>query len=169
MNLSKIILQKLQHIKLVSLDVDGVLTDGKLVWGNAGLERLSFNVKDGSAIQEIIQRRYSIVIISATKSEIIQNRMKSLGLKRVYTDVRDKICILKKTVSELGIEPSNVLHVADDRNDLPALKFSGLSFCPNDAISEVKECSDLVLNTKGGDGVCVELLEILSAVNKSKV
>ena len=165
----KILMKKLKEIKLISFDVDGVLTDGRLGWGNNGLEQLNFNVKDGTAIKELSRRGYQIVVISATKSNIITNRMSSLGLKYVYTGVQEKVGILQRISTELQIEATNILHIADDRNDLAALKFSGLSCCPSDAITEVKAVCDFVLNTKGGFGVCVELLEKIKSTNDCKV
>ena len=148
-------------IKLISLDVDGVLTDGKLVWSRNGLEQLNFNVKDGTAIKELIRHGYIVCIITSNSSEIIKNRMKSLGIQHVFTGVADKLDVLNALTNELSIDKKDTMHVADDRNDIEILSNVGFSCCPSDSINLVKRICDRVLKTAGGEGVCVELLEML--------
>lgn len=165
MSLCKTLKRKLSKVKLISLDVDGVLTDGKQTWGISGVISLNFNVKDGTAIQEMQNLGYTIVIISATNSGVIQTRMKHLGIDNVHVGITDKEQLLSHLMIDLDLTQENILHIADDRNDIKALNFAGLAFCPADAIESVKLNCDAVLNTRGGQGVCVELLDYLCSSN----
>lgn len=149
----------LREVRIISFDVDGVLTDGKLCWGGQGLSGLNFNVKDGTAIKELLKKDFHIVVVSANKSEIVVNRMQHLGLRHTYIGVDDKLSFMREFVSNQGLGMQNVLHVADDRNDLPLLREVGTAVCPSDSISEVKEICRWHLKSKGGDGVAVELLD----------
>ena len=153
--------KKLSDIRVVSFDVDGVLTDGKLYWGKSGLENLNFNVKDGSAIKLLMNSGYTVVICSSNNSEIIKNRMMSLGIEYIFTGVTNKLKTMQNFCLKNGYHLANVLHVGDDTNDHELLQKVGVSACPYDAIPEIKEIVDLVLSCKGGSGVARSLISML--------
>ena len=144
------------------MDVDGVLTDGILQWSQSGLTSLNFNVKDGSAIKSISSMGYHVVVCRIP-SEIIKNRLNYLNIKNVFTGIDNKYEFMQKFVSSNGFDFKEVMHVADDRNDLELMKAAGDSVCPCDAISEIKAVSDIILQIKGGSGVCVGIHDLLSS------
>lgn len=150
------------NIKLLILDVDGTLTDGKIYISNSGEEMKAFNVKDGYAIKEILPQIGIIpVIITGRKSKIVEIRAKELAIKEVYQGVKDKIQIYKELKSKYNITDENIAYIGDDFNDLVILKRIYYSACPQDAVEEVKEVCNFVMERKGGEGAVYEYIMIL--------
>lgn len=152
-------------IKLVVLDVDGCLSDGKIIYDALGVELKNFNVKDGFAIVHSMPLGLEFAIITGRDSKIVQNRAKELGIKYLYQGVKDKLFKLNELCELMGIALEEVACVGDDLNDYRILKSVGLSFAPKDAIKEVKEIVDIVLSLNGGDGAVREMIEIVLEKN----
>lgn len=149
-------------IKVVSFDVDGVLTDGTLNFGEAGEVAKSFHARDGHSIQTLVASGYIVVFMSASKSKkIIESRAKSLGVTQVFTGVEDKLTSMSQLVRSLSLTLNDVCHVGDDLQDISLLEACGISVCPQDAVWQVKKIVDLVLTTSGGKGCVRELTERL--------
>lgn len=153
--------QRLREIKLVSLDVDGVLTDGGLYFADDGLTLRKFNVKDGLGIKRIMAAGVEVVVISSGPQEAIRRRMESLGIRRVFTGVPDKAETLTGVCEELGIDFADVLHMGDDLNDLPVMSKIGCPIAPPDAVSEVRDCAIYLTAQKGGAGAVREICDML--------
>jgi len=150
-------------IKVVSFDVDGVLTDGILHFSEVGEVAKSFHVRDGHSIQALVASGYIVVFMSASKSKrIIESRAKSLGVTQVFTGVEDKLTSMSQFVHSRSLTLNDVCHVGDDLQDVSLLEACGTSVCPQDAVWQVRKIVDLVLTTPGGKGCVRELTERLN-------
>ena len=148
-------------IKLLVLDVDGCLTDGKITYTNSGDELKSFDVKDGLAIASCIKMGFEVAIITGRESGIVYKRASELGISHIYQGVRDKFAKLEEILEELEITLENVAAIGDDLNDLSLLKSVKLSFSPKNAVVQIREIVDIVLDKDGGDGAIREMIELI--------
>lgn len=149
----------LNNIKLIILDVDGTLTDGKIYYDNNGNEMKAFNAKDGMAIAQAIKNGIEIAIITGRKSEIVDRRGKELGIKYIFQGIHRKIEALNELIEELHIINDNVMYIGDDINDLEIMKQVKFAACPFDAVNEVKEICDIISSYTGGNGAVREIIE----------
>lgn len=157
----KTIMEKAKGIKLAVFDVDGVLTDGKLILGENGNEYKSFHARDGHGLVMLLETGCNIAVITARSSNIVAERMASLGIKYVYQGEKDKGARLMALIEELGVKREQVAYVGDDVIDLPAMTKVGLPIAVADARPEVKEHADWVTEDRGGQGAVREVCEII--------
>lgn len=155
-------------IKLIVLDVDGCLTDGKLIYSSDGVETKGFNVKDGLGISSWINMGNEVAIITGRESSIVKRRAKELGIKHLYQGVKDKEKILRELVESLGLNLYEVAAIGDDLNDYNMLSLVGKSFTPNDGVKEIKEIVKIVLDRCGGDAAVREMIDILVDENDQR-
>ncbi len=148
-------------IELIVLDVDGCMTDGRIVYGNEGDEIKAFDVKDGFAIVNWIALGRHVAIITGRRSKIVERRAKELGITHFYQGVKDKLAMLEEICIDLEIDLSQVAAIGDDLNDFKMLKACGRSFTPADAMHYVTSIADVVLSRKGGRGAVREMIELL--------
>jgi len=148
-------------IKLIVLDVDGCLSNGKLIYSDSGVEIKSFNVKDGLGITTWIKLGNEVAIITGRSSDIVKKRAKELGIKYLFDGIRDKKSVLKKLLNKLNIGFDSVGVIGDDLNDFAMLKLAGKSFTPKDGVKEIKEIVDVVLDYGGGDGAVRQMIDII--------
>jgi 3-deoxy-D-manno-octulosonate 8-phosphate phosphatase (KDO 8-P phosphatase) len=155
-------------IKLLVLDVDGTLTSGDLTFDSNGIESKTFNVKDGLAIASWTKKlNLKVAIITGRNSSIVEKRAKELGVQYIYQGIHNKDEILAQILQEENITFANVASIGDDLNDYKMLKKSKLSFCPADAVSEIKALVNVVCTKNGGAGAVREMIEyILKYENK---
>lgn len=160
-------MKKLSAVKLLALDVDGVLTDGTIYIGTQGELCKGFNAKDGMGISCALRNGLKVAIITGRTSEIIRQRAQELGIAQVLEGVRDKHSALQQLAAELGLQQEEVAYVGDDLNDLPAFSAAGAAFAPADAADEVCDAADIILAHAGGRGAVREAIEmILQAQDK---
>ena len=158
---------KLSKIKLLALDVDGVLTDGTINIGDNGELYKGFNAKDGLGISCALRSGLKVAIITGRKSEIIHKRSAELGITLLCEGVKDKYAELIKLTKELALTKEEVAYMGDDLNDLPAFRAAGFSFAPQDAVTEVVNNADCVVRKDGGRGAVRAAIEmILKAQDK---
>ncbi|MEJ6582639.1 MAG: HAD-IIIA family hydrolase [Crocinitomicaceae bacterium] len=151
---------KLEQIKLLVIDVDGVMTDGGMYVSETGDEFKKFNTKDGMGIIHLTKTNFQVAIISSGfKGEAVQQRANRLGIQHCSVSRNPKMETLKSICTELKIELSNVAIIGDDINDLEVIKIVGFSACPADAVNVVKSNVDVILNKKGGEGCVRELID----------
>lgn len=146
-------------IKLVVLDVDGTLTDGKLYIDNFGNEMKAFDVKDGLAISQSIKAGIKFAIITGKTSKIVERRGTELGITDIIQGSRDKIKDLEKILKKYNITYEETAYIGDDLIDLKPMKLCGFSACPKDSVEEIIEISDFVSSKNGGNGAVREILE----------
>ena len=148
------------EFKFLALDIDGVLTDAGIYYTENGDQIKKFNAKDGLAIKTLCDAgKYVGFISSGKNSKIIENRAELLGVQKVYTGTWKKAEVIEEWCKELNIGFENVAYVGDDINDLSAIKKAGLSACPADAVTLVKESVNIILSKKGGEGCVREFVE----------
>ncbi len=160
------ILQKFKPIKLIAMDVDGVLTDGKL-WLMPSLDLVrNMDIKDGYALQLAVKKGYHVVVISgAVDTGAVENRLKGLGILDVNMAVKDKSALLNKKISEWGFTRDQVLFIGDDIPDFEVMKNVGLSCCPADAVAEIIQIADYISSYKGGCGCVRDVIEKVLKLN----
>jgi 3-deoxy-D-manno-octulosonate 8-phosphate phosphatase (KDO 8-P phosphatase) len=157
----KALMKKAASIKLAVFDVDGVLTDGKLILGENGNEYKSFHVRDGHGLVMLLESGCKIAVITARSSKIVAERMSSLGIEYVYQGEKDKGARLMKLIAELGLKREQVAYVGDDVIDLPAMVKVGLPIAVADARPEVKENAGWTTKERGGQGAVREVCELI--------
>lgn len=152
-----------QTIKLAVFDVDGVLTDGTLVYGANGEEVKHFNVKDGVGLKLLPLYGIAVAVISAKSSAPLTKRMQDLAIQHFYPATHDKWQCLQRLMTELELTPEQVCYVGDDVIDLKVMQRVGLSIAPADAFWLVKEHSHYQTQAAGGQGVAREVADLLLA------
>lgn len=161
-------IEKAKNIKLILMDVDGVLTKGEVFFDSLGNELKIWNVKDGLAFS-IAKRMKDLELgfITGRKSESVEKRAKSLNIKYLYMGELDKISAYNEIKKISNLKDENIAYIGDDLVDIPILEKVGLSFCPMDSAIEVKNICDEVLDISGGCGAFRWVLKfILSAQNR---
>ena len=149
------------NIKLVVFDVDGVLTDGKLILGENGNEYKSFHVRDGHGIVMLMETGCNVAVITARSSKIVAERMSSLGIKYIYQGDKDKGKAIKNLFDQLGVMPSEIAYVGDDIIDLPAMNKVALPIAVADAHPEVRKIAKFITKNNGGQGAAREVCELI--------
>ncbi len=155
------ILHKAKDIRLLVLDVDGVLTDGRIVYGDSDIQIQSFHVRDGLGIKLLARHGIETAIISARKSKALDRRCSELGIRHVFQSVSDKVSCLDELVLKLGLGYHQVCAMGDDWVDLPLLKRCGLSATVSDAASLMSRHVDFVTKKCGGQGAVREVCELI--------
>lgn len=151
---------KIEKIKLLVLDVDGVMTDGGMYFTESGDQFKKFNTKDGMAIIHLTRSDFQVAIISSGfKGEAVKNRAEMLGIQHVSVSREKKIDTLSDICKKLNIGLENVAMIGDDINDIEVMRQIGLSFCPANAIQVVKNEVDVILKRNGGDACVRELID----------
>jgi 3-deoxy-D-manno-octulosonate 8-phosphate phosphatase (KDO 8-P phosphatase) len=177
-----------RKIRLLVLDVDGTLTDGKIYMGASGEMMKAFDIKDGCGIHDLLptacvdwsacrlKHPNSVplqgiipIIITARTSKILENRCRELNIQYLYQGCRDKAAKLRVVAETFGCIPDNngifdeIAYMGDDIIDLPIMRLCGIKACPSDAAPEVRKISDFVARHSGGNGAVREFIEWLTA------
>ena len=164
---SFLIIKKIKKIKLLVLDVDGVLTNGKLFINNEGMIFKSFDVKDGLGIKILQKIGIKIAFISGANHQATVHRANHLGIDQCHIGVKDKEKCLTKIQKDFGFRKFETAYIGDDLNDIVVKKNVALFFAPSDASESTKKIADLCLFKKGGCGVVRELSEIILKETKA--
>lgn len=153
----------LQKIKLLALDVDGVLTDGSIYISPAGEVFKGFNAKDGMGISCALRSGLQIAVITGRQSPIVERRCEELGITLLQQGVKDKRLALEQMAQKLGLVREEIAYMGDDLNDIPAFKASGLNLVPADAAIEVMAVADIITKASGGRGAVREAITMILA------
>lgn len=145
--------------KLVITDIDGVWTDGGMYYDQTGNELKKFNTSDSAGVIFLNLLNIPLVIITGEDTEIVKRRAQKLGVKYLYMGVKDKVKVAKEVCTKLDIRLEDIAFIGDDIGDLALLKLVGFSCVPANAPDYIKRHSDLVLQTKGGDGAFRDFIE----------
>lgn len=155
------IMEKAKKLKLLILDVDGVLTDGKLFFDNEGNEYKSFHARDGHGIKLLRQTGVEVAVISGRKSNSVALRMKSLGIGHVYQGHEDKRGAFNEIIGKIGITQEQAAYMGDDLLDLPVMTRAGLAIAVADANFAVKQRADWCTTLPGGHGAVREVCDFI--------
>ncbi len=150
----------LQNISVLALDVDGVLTDGTIIFTQyTGEENKKFHVHDGLGISLWIKSGLDVILISGRKAQCVKIRAKELGIKHVIQGSKDKIQDLDNLLNKLGVTPQQVAYVGDDLPDIAIMNHVGYSIAVNDAAEEVRNNSNWITPRNGGHGAVRDAVE----------
>ena len=153
--------EKMKMVTLLVLDVDGVLTDGKIIIDDLGNESKNFNVRDGHGLKLLMRSGIDVALLTGRESKVVKYRAAELGIKDVYQGVRDKAKVLSEMLATKGLSGECVAYVGDDIVDIPALRMVGFSVAVADALDYVKANVDYVTVNKGGNGAVREVCEMI--------
>lgn len=159
--MDKKLIERAKRIKLILLDCDGVLTDGKLYFGESGEMIKSFHVRDGQGIVSWHRLGFLSGIISGRNSKIVEKRSNELGISFIRQGSSDKVEDFNEILAECGLSAEETAYIGDDLPDIDLLKIVGLSFTVADAANEVFSNVDVILKNKGGNGAVREMIDIL--------
>ncbi|MFA6187410.1 MAG: HAD hydrolase family protein [Phycisphaerae bacterium] len=151
----------LKEIKLLAMDVDGVLTDGGLLIGSDGTEFKNFNLLDGHGIRMWHRAGFQTAIISGRKSGATQIRAKELEISFVYQPCDNKLDGFNDLLAKSGLEAKNVAYIGDDVMDIPLMKRAGFGVAVANAVNELKSCAHYITSGSGGNGAVREVIEYI--------
>ncbi len=153
--------EKAATIKLLFLDVDGVMTDGSITINTRGEEIKTFDVKDGQGLKILMSNGVDVAIISGRKSPVLAHRAKDLGIRELHQGIEDKKALCRQLIKKKGLKKEQVCSMGDDLPDLAMFSESGLCVAVSDAAVELRGAADLITKNKGGRGAVREVCEWL--------
>lgn len=153
--------KKLNRIKLLLLDVDGVLTDGQITYTDSGEQIKSFNSRDGLGLRLLMDNNIKVGIVTGRTSKALAHRCQNLKIDLVFDGIRDKAAALDRIMELTGIGAGDIAFVGDDLIDLPAMIRTGICFSVPDAPREVKSHATMVTVARGGHGAVREICEAI--------
>ena len=153
------LLERLLNINLMVFDLDGVLTNGKILLNSDGEWLRQMDIKDGYAIQLAIKSGIEIAVVSGSNSVHVESRLKKLGVEVFVQGATHKSDQLLFLLQKLSLKKENLLYMGDDIPDLDAFSVAGVNACPADAAHEIKDAADIISLKNGGDGCVRELIE----------
>lgn len=153
--------EKLKKIKMLILDVDGVMTDGRITIDSDGRELKNFNVLDGHGLVMIQRHGIQVAILTGRTSAVVDHRARDLKIAEVYQGALNKKEVFHQILQKNNLKPEGVAYLGDDIVDIPVLKMVGFSAAVNDAVELVKKTVDYITVNRGGQGAVREVCEML--------
>jgi YrbI family 3-deoxy-D-manno-octulosonate 8-phosphate phosphatase len=154
---------KLGKVRMLAMDVDGVLTDAGMYYSESGDELKKFNTRDGMGIKLLQAAGFVTAFITKEKTAIVERRGQKLAVPEVHQGIDEKLTDLTRLARKYGLTPEQVAYIGDDVNDLEALRAVGFSAAPADAMPVVLQAVHYVCTKKGGEGAVRELADLLLA------
>lgn len=154
-------------IKLVAFDVDGVMTDGSITYGDNGVEYKTFNSKDGHGLVSLHDSGVITAIITGRTCQAVERRAKDVKIDELYQGVNDKLAVFDELLKKYGLEYTEVAYMGDDIPDICVLEKVEIAGCPADAADEVKDVVNFEASKKGGCGAVREFCECILKQNKN--
>ncbi|NIQ97030.1 MAG: 3-deoxy-manno-octulosonate-8-phosphatase KdsC [Desulfuromonadales bacterium] len=152
---------ELEKIRLLLLDVDGVMTDGRIIYDNNGVESKAFDVKDGHGLKLLQRSGIQVGIITGRRSQVVEKRAEELQIEILYQGAKDKLIPFREILDRQELSPSEVAYVGDDLVDLPILRQVGFAATVADAVEDVKPFVHYVCRNRGGRGAVREICDLL--------
>ena len=150
-----------KRVRLLILDVDGVLTDGRIVLDNEGNEFKSFHVRDGHGIKMLVKAGIHVAIITGRYSKVVERRAQELGIADVFQRCYAKTAALEHLMEKYGLSEEEVAYMGDDVVDVPVLKRVGMPVAVSDATDEAKDYAAVITKNRGGGGAVREICDFL--------
>jgi 3-deoxy-D-manno-octulosonate 8-phosphate phosphatase (KDO 8-P phosphatase) len=158
---SKQVRERAARVKLLILDVDGVLTDGRIIMDHKGREIKAFNVRDGHGLRLLMEAGIEVALLTGRSSPVVQKRADDLGITWVRQGVHDKVDAYQEIAREVGITDDEACFVGDDVIDIPLLKRVAIPIVVGDGAPEAKRCACYVTQSSGGKGAVREVCDLL--------
>jgi 3-deoxy-D-manno-octulosonate 8-phosphate phosphatase (KDO 8-P phosphatase) len=155
------LLSKARHIRLIALDVDGIMSDGKIYLSATGDELKAFNILDGLGLKQLMAAGITVAVITGRRSPLTEKRMGDLGIPHLMQGREDKKTALQELASSLSISAEAIAYMGDDLPDLPAIWFSGLGITVPNAYWLIQEHADYCTRATGGNGAVREACDLL--------
>lgn len=165
--MKKTILKKAEKIRLLILDVDGVLTNGKIYYTDTGAQIKPFYVSDGLGIKMLLRSGVTIAVISGKKSPATKNRLKELGIKYIYLGHENKNVIFKELINKLQVKKDEIAYMGDDIPDLSIMQKVGFSIAVANAHHIILKNALLITENKGGKGAVREICDLIMTAQKT--
>ncbi|GMT42638.1 MAG: hypothetical protein IEMM0002_1049 [bacterium] len=156
-----------KKIKIIILDVDGVMTDGKIIVNDDGVESKNFHVRDGLAIALAVRNGMLFSIISGRYSKVVERRVIPLGIHDIHQNVSDKLKVFEAVLAKNNLEAEQAAFMGDDINDIDVLQKAGYSAAPSDADETVKKIVSWVSSYPGGGGAVREMIQFIMTKQKN--
>ena len=156
-------LARLDAVRLVAFDIDGVFTDGRFYLSDDGVESKAFHTQDGYGVRRALDAGIEVAVISGRRSGAVEKRMAELGVQHVVLGCKDKVAALDELTAKLGIDAKECAYVGDDMPDMPLLAHVGVSIAVANAVDAVREFCDHVTTKSGGFGAVREVCDLIVA------
>ncbi len=154
------------ELRLFATDVDGVLTDAGMYYGESGEELKKFNTRDGMGIKLVQVEGVIVAIITGENTKVVARRAKKLGISEVFQGIEDKVSILAHLSEKYGIPFGQMAFMGDDVNDVPALQTVGYAAAPADCVDQVRQVVHYICKKKGGEGAVREVLDMIVSAKR---
>ena len=155
------LLDKIRKVRLLVLDVDGVMTDGRIIVDDAGLETKQFDVRDGHGLKMLMRYGIDVVLLTGRRSRVVEHRAADLGITEVHQGARNKAEVFAEILKRRDVTPEETACIGDDFPDIPILRRAGFSVAVADAVPEARQIADYVTVLKGGRGAVREICEVI--------
>ena len=153
--------ERLKKVRLLAMDVDGVLTDGRIVLVGADAESKEFHILDGLGIQLALNGGLIVAWISGRNSALVERRAMELGVTHLFQTTANKSAALAELIASYNVNQAQIAFIGDDLNDIPAFTLAGVKFAPANAVAEIKALADFVTEKKGGEGAVREVCDVI--------
>jgi 3-deoxy-D-manno-octulosonate 8-phosphate phosphatase (KDO 8-P phosphatase) len=161
---------KIKAVSTLILDVDGVMTDGRIIIDDVGKETKQFHVRDGHGLKLLMRVGIEVIIITGRASEVVTHRAKELGIQEVHQGAKDKVVVLQEIMARRNITGETIAYMGDDIVDVPVFRRVGFAVAVADASEDVREAADYITSHRGGRGAVREICEmILKVQNKWEI
>lgn len=157
----KLTKERLEKIKMLVLDLDGVFTDGTIIINGDGSEAKRYSVLDGHGIKLWHRAGFTTAIISGREAKATSIRAKQLDIEYVFQDCKEKLPVYEKLLADTGLKPEQTAYIGDEVIDIPLIRRAGLGVAVRGAVEEVKEYADYITDKRGGEGAVREVVEII--------
>jgi 3-deoxy-D-manno-octulosonate 8-phosphate phosphatase (KDO 8-P phosphatase) len=158
------LLEKISSVRLLMLDVDGVLTDGRIIIDDQGFESKEFDVKDGHGLKVLMRYGIGVALITGRRSSVVEHRARDLGIQEVYQGVWNKVEIFDEILRKRNLNPEQTAYIGDDIVDIPIMRRVGFAVAVRDAAEETKTIAQYVTKKKGGRGAVREVCDMILKV-----
>ncbi|MBU2226703.1 MAG: HAD-IIIA family hydrolase [Proteobacteria bacterium] len=155
------LLNKIRRVKLLILDVDGVLTDGRIIIDDAGAESKNFDVRDGHGLKILMRYGIEVALLTGRRSQVVEHRAAELGIAEVHQGTWNKAEVFAEILQRRNLAPEETAYAGDDVVDIPVLRQVGFAVAVADATPEVRHVADYVTGCRGGRGAVRELCEVI--------
>jgi len=152
---------KIMPLRLLVLDVDGVLTDGRIVMSDDGQETKFFDVKDGHGLKLLMRAGIEVIWITGRRSQVVEHRARDLGVQEYHQLIWDKVQVYEEILARKGLAPAEVAYMGDDIVDVPLMKRVGFAVAVADAVEETRRAAHYVTRHRGGRGAVREVCDLI--------